>query len=80
VTYQSLAVPADPNYALMNKEAYKTGDAFPGSGRVRVTVSPEKVRVEYVRSYLPKDATKEHPDGEVAFRYELSEAKAGKTP
>ena len=44
---------------------------FPDSGRVRVSVGPEKVRVEYVRSYLPKDATAEHPDGEIAFTYEI---------
>jgi len=71
VVYQSLAEPADPNYVLYNKEAYRTGDALPNSGRVRVTVSPQKVGVEYVRTYLPQDATTEHPDGEVAFRYEL---------
>ncbi|MCX5656357.1 MAG: metallophosphoesterase [Planctomycetota bacterium] len=71
VVYQTLPEPADPYYAFYNKDAYRTGDAFPGSGRVRVTVSPQVVRVEYVRSYLPKDATPEHPDGEVAFAYDI---------
>jgi len=71
VVYQTLPLPADPYYAFYNKDAYRTGDAFPGSGRVRVTVSPQEVRVEYVRSYLPKDATPEHPNGEIAFAYEL---------
>ncbi len=78
VIYQELPEPADPNYALINKDAYLSGDTYPNSGRVRVTVSPEKVGVEYVRSYLPKDATKEHPDGEIAFRYEITAAR--KTP
>jgi hypothetical protein len=36
-----------------------------------VAVSPEKVRVEYVRSYLPADATPQHPDGEIAFACEI---------
>jgi hypothetical protein len=72
VVYQTLPEPADPNYALYNKDAYRSGDVLPNSGRVRVTVSPEKVRVEYVRSYLPKDATAEHPSGEIAFSYELA--------
>ena len=72
VVYQTLPEPADPNYTLYNRDAYRTGDALPNSGRVRVTVSPEKVRVEYLRSYLPKDATAEHPDGEVAFHYDIS--------
>jgi len=71
VIYQELPEPADPNYALINGEAYLSGDAFPNSGRVRVTVSPEKVGVDYIRSYLPKDATSEHTDGKVTFHYEL---------
>ncbi len=73
VVYQTLPLPADPHYAFYSQDAYRTGDVFPGSGRVRVSVSPQKVRVEYVRSYLPRDATQEHPDGEVAFAYELPE-------
>ncbi len=75
VTYQTLPDPANPNYAFNNRDAYKSGDIFPGSGRVRVSVNPEKVCVEYVRSYLPKDATKEHPDGEIAFKYEIPAAR-----
>jgi len=71
VTYQTLPDPANPNYVFNNKEAYLSGDIFPGSGRVRVGVGPEKVRVEYVRSYLPQDATAAHPDGEVAFSYSI---------
>jgi len=71
VVYQTLPEPADPNYALYNHEAYRTGDALPNSGRVRVAVAPEKVSVEYVRSYLPADETAEHRDGEIAFRYEI---------
>ena len=74
VTYQTLPDPANPNYAFNNKDAYQSGDIFPGSGRVRVSVSPEKVCVEYVRSFLPKDATKEHPDGEISFKYEIPDA------
>jgi hypothetical protein len=62
VIYQSLPEPANPNYTYENNDAYKTGDKFPNSGHVRVTVSPENVKVDYVRSYLDK------PD-EVAFSY-----------
>jgi hypothetical protein len=75
VVYQTLPLAADPYCAWYNKDAYRTGDAFPGSGRVRVTVSPEKVRVEYVRSYVQKDATKEHPDGEIAFSYDIAASR-----
>jgi hypothetical protein len=62
VIYQSLPEPANPFYSWENETAYKTGDKFPNSGRVRVRVSPEGVTVDYVRSYLDK------PD-EVAFSY-----------
>ena len=72
VVYQTLPEPADPSYTLYNKDAYRSGAVLPNSGRVRVTVSPQVVRVEYVRSYLPKDATPEHPDGEIAFSYEIA--------
>jgi hypothetical protein len=78
VIYQTLPDPANPLYEFANKEAYQSGDVFPGSGRVRVSVGPDKVRVEYVRSYLPKDATKEHPDGEIAFSYEIPVDKGAK--
>jgi len=71
VVYQELPEPADPNYALYNQQAYRTGDALPNSGRVRVSVAPDKVTVEYVRSWLPKDVTDQHKDGEVAHRYTL---------
>ena len=75
VVYQTLPEPADPSYALYNKDAYRSGDVLPNSGRVRVSVSPQKVRVEYVRSYLPDDATAEHPNGEVAFVYEVAASR-----
>jgi len=73
IVYQTLPDPANSNYEFNNnKEAYQSGDKFPGSGRVRVSVSPEKVKVEYVRSWLPKDISQEHPDGEISFSYELT--------
>lgn len=61
---------------MNNQDAYRSGDILPSTGRVRVTVSPAKVAVDYVRSWLPRDATTAHPDGEVAFHYEIP-AKAG---
>ena len=62
VVYQTLPEPANPNYSLENKSAYTSGDIFPNSGHVRVTVSPEGVTVDYIRSYLDR------PD-ELAFSY-----------
>ncbi len=62
VIYQSLPNPANPNSSWENETAYKTGDKLPNTGRVRVTVAPEGVTVEYIRSYLGQ------PD-EIAFSY-----------
>ena len=71
VVYQELPSPADPNYADDNAASY-TGDVLPSSGRVRVTVSAKKAHVEYVRTWLPADATSAHPNGEVAFEYDVA--------
>ena len=75
VVYQSCPNPADPTYQAFNCDAYRSGDILPNSGHLRITVSPAKVRLDYVRSYLPKDATAEHPDGEVALAYEIPALK-----
>ncbi len=72
VIYQTLPDPANPNPAPSNADAYPGADIFPNSGRVRVAVGPEKVRVEYIASRLPADSTSEHPDGEILFAYEVS--------
>ena len=79
IVYQSCPNPADPTYAAFNRDAYRSGDVLPNSGHLRVTVAADKTRVEYIRSYLPKDATKEPPDGEVAFSYELAAKPATAT-
>ena len=77
VVYQTLPLPADPSSTLYNREAYRSGDALPGAGRIRVRVSPGKAVVEYVRSRLPTDGTPEHPDGEVAFSYAVAPRRPG---
>ncbi len=78
ITYQEVPVPAAPDYNPISMDNYTTGDKFNGSGRVRVSVNPERVKVEYVRSHLEKDATPGHPDGEIAFSYELPAKKGSR--
>jgi len=55
VAYITLPEPADPNYALYNRDAFRSGDTLPNSGRVRFTVDPARVVVEYFREWLPAD-------------------------
>ena len=72
MVYQSTPVPADANYALMNGDAYTSGVQMPASGRLRVTVGPEKTKVEYVRAYLPQDETETKKHNSVAHSYEVT--------
>lgn len=71
VTYQTLSEPADPNYSLFNDVAFLSGDRRPNTGYTRVSVAPEGVRVEYVRTWLPQDERPDQVSGSVAFSYTL---------
>lgn len=71
VIYQTLPEPADPNYALYNADAYKSDIKYPNSGHVRVTVSADEVKVDYIKSLLPKDETGGHTNGETAYSYSV---------
>jgi hypothetical protein len=71
VTYQTLSVPADPNYGPGFASAYLSGDVLPSTGYTRVSVAPGGVTVEYVRTYLPADEGPGRVNGSVAFRYTL---------
>lgn len=44
---------------------------LPNSGYLRVSVSPQQVKVDYVRSYLPKDESARQRTGEIAYSYAL---------
>jgi hypothetical protein len=72
VIYQSTPNPADPTYTAFNREAYRPGDVLPNSGHLRVSVSPTDVRVDYVRSVLPRDESPQQRDGTVATRYRIT--------
>jgi hypothetical protein len=69
VIYQEVPNPADPTYTAFNRDAYRSGDIMPNAGHLRVTVSPDAVKVDYVRSWLPNDESGGHKTGEVAFSY-----------
>ncbi len=77
VVYQSVPNPADDTYQAFNREAYRTGDILPNSGHLLVTVSPENVRLNYVRSFLPKDKA-EGENGTTAFSFTVpAESRRG---
>ncbi|MFZ4800041.1 MAG: T9SS type A sorting domain-containing protein [Bacteroidia bacterium] len=72
ITYQSTPMAADSTYEigmLANAGAY-VSDTIAGTGHLRVTVSPNFVKVDFVRAYLPADTLSgAHKNGEVAFSY-----------
>jgi hypothetical protein len=57
IVYQTCPQPADSRYGsgVSDREIFSTGISSNNSGYVRVTVSPDSVRVDYVRSVLPED-------------------------
>lgn len=72
VVYQSVPNPADNTYTAFNADAYESGDKFPNSGWVKVTVSPASVQVRYIRTFLPKDeAPPTKVNGMVQFSYTI---------
>ena len=64
-------MPADQGYVAYNQDHYQSGVKLPNSGYLRVTVSPEQVKIDYVRCYLPKDETDRQKTGEVAHSYTI---------
>jgi hypothetical protein len=71
IIYQELPVPADPTYTTQNENAYQSGVKLPNAGHLHVTVSPEQVKVDYVRCYLPKDENDRRKTGEIADTYTI---------
>ncbi|MDR3458768.1 MAG: metallophosphoesterase [Verrucomicrobiae bacterium] len=69
IIYQAVPMPADQGYFAYNADRYQSGVKLPNSGHLRVTVAPEGVKVDYVRSYLPKDETAQNKTGDIAHSY-----------
>ncbi len=80
VVYQETPNPANPNFEGDGdqdfRSAYRTGDYLPSSGHLRVSVSPESARVDYIRSWMPKDESPQRKQGEIAFSYAVKPVPA----
>jgi predicted phosphodiesterase len=78
IVYQEIPQPGSYSNLRNGRAAeygYVNGTILGGSGHIRVTVSPQNAKVEYVASCLLKDASAVHPNGETAFSYTVA-AKA----
>jgi hypothetical protein len=80
VTYQEVPMAADSTYEigmLANAGAY-TADTIPGTGHLRVSVTPTCVTVDFIRAYLPADTVSGlHHNGEVGFSYSVGNCASG---
>lgn len=72
VVYQSAPNPADDRYLGRNKQSYLSGTILDNSGYLNVTVAPEGVTVDYIRSWLPEDEVDGRVQGEVAYSYTVN--------
>jgi hypothetical protein len=69
IIYQSVPTPADPTYQAFNADAFKSGKILPNSGFLKVTVSTDQVKVDYISSYLTEDEKASQKNGQVAYSY-----------
>jgi hypothetical protein len=73
VIYQE--VPQPSNRSIMNISAeeygYVNGMFLPGRGHLRVTISPERAKVDYVKTYLPSEENATRRNGEIADSYTI---------
>jgi hypothetical protein len=70
--YQEVPQPSHSNFSGANqavKYGYLEGLILPNSGHMRVSVSPEAVKLEYVRSYPPKNETGSRKNKDVSAMY-----------
>lgn len=82
VIYQTCPNPADPTFTAFNRDAYKSGDIFPNSGHLRVTViggENASCQVEYVRSARAGDEAEHGKNGSIVHAYTVK-PRAAKAP
>jgi hypothetical protein len=75
IVYQEVPQPGaarDNGTASAAEYGYLSGEVLGSPGHLRVTVGPEQVTVEYVRTYLPGEEKPGQKNGQVDFSYTLS--------
>jgi phosphodiesterase/alkaline phosphatase D-like protein len=75
IVYQEVPQPSYASYDKIDsadKYGYTHGDVLGCCGYLRVGVSPEAVKVEYVRSYRPADENAQRQSGQVSYAYTVA--------
>ena len=77
IVYQEVPMAADSTYESgmkMFSTSY-TADTLKGAGHLTVTVTPDSVKVNFIRAYLPRDTVSGiQKNGEIAFSYTIKDA------
>ena len=74
IVYQMIPQPSfagNDRIRDLENYGYKQGTFLGNSGHVRVAVSPDRVTVDYIRSYLPEDESDHRKNGDVAHSYTI---------
>ena len=77
LVYQTVPMPSDSSYSLgyiANGAAF-TGTVLKGAGHIRVTVSTDSLKVDYVSARLPKDETATSKNGDIFYSYGVKSSK-----
>ena len=72
--YQLVPQPSHPQFVSANQAqdyGYLTGKIIPNAGHLRVNVSPDAVKVEYVRAYKPANETTTRKNRDVSDSYTI---------
>ena len=71
IIYQAVPQPGHPRFGnVRSAEEYGYhGEVISSSGHLRISVSADTARVDYVRAYLPKDETVRRTNGEISASY-----------
>ena len=79
VIYQVVPQPSNKNITNVqaSEYGYVNGVFLPGRGFLHVTVSPENVKIDYIRTYLPSEETGTLKNGEVAYSYTVKPVTTG---
>ncbi len=71
IIYQAVPQPGHPRFGnVRSAEEYGYhGEVISSSGHLRVNVSADSARVDYIRAYLPKDESSRRNNGEIGSSY-----------
>ena len=71
IVYQAVPQPGHPRFGnVRSAEEYGYhGEVISSSGHLRISVSSDSARVDYIRAYLPKDESGRRINGGVGSSY-----------